>query len=148
MCKLWRARQKIDKWIQTHRFYLTTFDMCIRGFFPNVYPLTTDEQCTHHATLVACYQFAQSILKLCANKKVGQGEVGECSHYMSCRWWLSWLDVEKPWSALGGFLLSFLAHTGVENAPLPLQQFHFWHCRQFSVRRSSCWSESPDHCVY
>ena len=28
----------------------------------------------------------------------------------------------------------------------PLRKFHFWHYRQFSVRRSVHSSESPDHC--
>ena len=30
--------------------------------FPN--PLTTDDECTRHATLATCYQLAQSILKI------------------------------------------------------------------------------------
>ena len=27
-------------------------------------PLITDDECTRHATLAACYQFAQSVLKI------------------------------------------------------------------------------------
>ena len=27
-------------------------------------PLTTDDECTYHATLAACYQLAQSVLKI------------------------------------------------------------------------------------
>ena len=91
-------------------------------------PLNTDVECTCHAILAACYQLAQSILKIgfTLAKEVGQGEAGGHSHDMLCTWWLSWLAVEK--------------------APLPLQGLHFWHCRQFSVGRSVHWLESTDHC--
>ena len=43
-------------------------------------PLTNDHKCTHHATLTACYQLAQSILKIgsALAERVGQGEVGGC----------------------------------------------------------------------
>ena len=36
-------------------------------------PLTTDDECTRHETLAACYQLAQSILKIgfALAKKVG-----------------------------------------------------------------------------
>ena len=51
--------------------------------------------------------------------------------------------VEKPWSALAWAFIFFLAQTGVETAPLPLYKLHFWHCRQFSVRRSVQWSDRP-----
>ena len=30
----------------------------------DVNPLTTDDECTHHATLAARYQMAQSVLKI------------------------------------------------------------------------------------
>ena len=60
-------------------------------------PLTTDDECTCHATLAACYQLAQSILKIgfvLAKKKeksgIGGGggfSTGSCAHG-SC---LSWL---------------------------------------------------------
>ena len=38
-----------------------------------VNPLTTDDECTRHATLAACYQLAQSVLKIgfALAKKVG-----------------------------------------------------------------------------
>ena len=38
-------------------------------------PLTTDDECTHHASLAACYQLAQSVLKIGFSlaKKVGWG---------------------------------------------------------------------------
>ena len=36
-------------------------------------PLTTDDECTRHETLAACYQLAQSVLKIgfALAKKVG-----------------------------------------------------------------------------
>ena len=36
-------------------------------------PLTTDDECTRHATLAACYQLVQSVLKIgfVLAKKVG-----------------------------------------------------------------------------
>ena len=34
---------------------------------------TTDDECTCHATLAACYQLAQSVLKVCASEKGGIG---------------------------------------------------------------------------
>ena len=38
-----------------------------------VNPLTTDDECTCHATLVACYQLVETVLKICfvLAKKVG-----------------------------------------------------------------------------
>ena len=55
-------------------------------------PLTTDDKCTPHATLTACYQMAQSVLSALA-EKVGQGEVGRChpervTVHGSCCCWL------------------------------------------------------------
>ena len=54
-------------------------------------PLTTDDECTHHATLAAYYQLVQSVLKIgfALAKMVGQGEVGRHSHDMPCIWRLS-----------------------------------------------------------
>ena len=69
---------------------------------------TTDDECTCHATLAACYQLAQSVLKVCASEKGGLGEVTGHSNDMPCTWWMSWLAVESmtsvapnlPWSGL------------------------------------------------
>ena len=69
----------------------------------NINSVTTDDdECTHHETLSACYQLAQSILNtgLALAKKGGIGEVGGHSHDMLSTWQLSWMAVEKPWSAL------------------------------------------------
>ena len=35
---------------------------------------------------------------------------------------------------------------GVDKAPLPFYELHFWHCRELSVGRSIHRSEGPDHC--
>ena len=94
--------------------------------------LTTDDAFWRCLTLAACYQLAQSILKIgsALAERVGQGEVGGRTPLNSA-WWLlqlavdsAWrllqLAVEKPWSAPGGPFVCFLAQTGVENAPLTL----------------------------
>ena len=84
-------------------------------------PLTTDAKCTHHATLTACYQLAQSVLKIdfALAKMVGLGEVGGFQHGMAYTWQLPWLAVEKPWLAPACPFLS-LTQTGVDKASLPL----------------------------
>ena len=51
------------------------FHGCLRPvkYFYTKYLLTTDDECTRHATLAACYQLAQSVLKIgfALAKKVG-----------------------------------------------------------------------------
>ena len=69
----------------------------------------------------ACYQLAQSVLKIgsALAERVGQGEVGGHSHAVHMV--ASWLAVEKAWSALAWpFLSFFFTQTGVETTPLPL----------------------------
>ena len=85
-------------------------------------PLTTDDAIWHRLTLAACYQLAQSVLKIgfVLAKKVGQGEVAGFQHGVLCTWQLAWLAVEKPWSALAGPFLTLLAQTGSGTTPLPL----------------------------
>ena len=72
-------------------------------------PLTTDDECTRHENLAACYQLVQSVLKIgfALAKMVAEGEVGRD---MLCIWQLSWLPVEKPWLALAEPFLSFFLH--------------------------------------
>ena len=53
--------------------------------------------------------------RFCASKK---GGIRGGSHDMPCTWWLFWK--ERPWSALAGAFLSFLAQTGIETVLLPL----------------------------
>ena len=82
--------------------YGSLWEIEITGEYPNVsittltkQSLTTDDECTCHATLVACYQLAQSVLKIGSTlaERVGQGEVGGFQHGMLCTWQLPWLAV-------------------------------------------------------
>ena len=84
--------------------------------------LTTDDAFWHRQILVACYQLAQSILKIgfALAERVGQGEVDGCTALADSALWQLQLPVEKPWSMPGGPFVCFLAQTGVENAPFTL----------------------------
>ena len=91
------------------------FPLCNSNHIHTIHKLyfnPTDDECTRHATLTACYQLAQSVLKIgsALAERVGQGEVGGHSHDMPCTWRLSWLAVEKPCSALAWPFLSFFLH--------------------------------------
>ena len=95
----------------------------IIGAWPNHFnPLTTDDAFWNRQFLAACYQLAQSVLKIGSAlvERVGQGEVGGCTTLADSAWRLLQLAVEKPWSAPGGPFVCFLAQTGVENAPFIL----------------------------
>ena len=87
-----------------------------------VNPLTTDDAFWHHQFLAACYQLAQSVLKIgsALAERVGQGEVGGCTALADSAWRPLQLPVEKPWSMPGGPFVCLLAQTGVENAPFTL----------------------------
>ena len=102
----------------------------------DVNPLTTDDAFWHRLTSAACYQLAQSVLKIgsALAERVGQGEVGGCTPLADSAWRLLQVVVEMPWSAPGGPFVCFPAQTG-----------HFWHFRQLLVRRSVLWSEGPDY---
>ena len=52
--------------------------------------LTTDDECTCYATLAACHQLVQSILKInfVLAKKVGWGEVSGHIHDLLSTWQL------------------------------------------------------------
>jgi len=57
-------------------------------------PLTTDDECSRHATLAGCYQLAQSVLKIgfALAKKVGWGRwVGFSAGYRAHGNCLGWL---------------------------------------------------------
>ena len=103
-------------------------------------PLTTDDVIWRRQFLVACYQLAQSVLKIgsALAERVGQGEVGGCTALADSAWRPLQLPVEKPWSMPGGPFVCLLQQTGVENAPFILYGQHFW---QLLVRRSALWSE-------
>ena len=55
--------------------------------------------------------------RFCASKNGGIGVGGWLG---GKTWQLSWLALEKPWSALARPFLSFLAQTGIETTPLSL----------------------------
>ena len=84
-----------------------------------VNPLTTDDTFWHRQILVACYQLAQKMGSVLA-ERVGQGEVGGYTALPDNAWWQLQLPVEKPWSMTGGTFVCFLAQMGVENAPFTL----------------------------
>ena len=56
-----------------------------------------------------------------------------------------WINTVYLVTALVGPFLTLFSAIGVETTPLSLYEHHFWYCRQFSVSRSICWLESPDH---
>ena len=76
-------------------------------------PLPTDDAFWRHQILAACYQLAQSVLKIgfALAERVGQGEVGQGEVGGSTS-----LPVEKPWSMTSGPFVCFLTQMGVENA--------------------------------
>ena len=85
-------------------------------------PSTTYDDYSRHRNSAACYQLAQSILKIgsALAERVGRGEVGGCHTEGDSTWRLMQLAVEKPWSMPGGPLFCFLAQTGLENTPFTL----------------------------
>ena len=62
-------------------------------------PLTTNDDYGRHRNSAACYQLAQSVLKIGSviAESVGQGEVGGCHLEGNSTCWLLQLVVEKPW---------------------------------------------------
>ena len=109
-------------------------------------PLTTNDDYSHR-NLAACYQLAQSVLKIgsALAERVGQGEVGGCTALADSAWRLLQLAIEWAWSALDGLLFCFIVQTGVENGSFTLQGLHFWLFRQLSVWRSVPWTEGLDY---
>ena len=78
---------------------------------------------------LACYQLAQSILKIGSvlAERVGKGEVGGCTTLADSGWQPFRLIIEKSWSMPGGTFVCLLAQTGIENTPFTLYGLHFWH---------------------
>ena len=60
-------------------------------------PLTTNNDYSHHRNLAACYQLAQSVLKIgyALAERVGQGEVGGCTALADSAWRLLQLAKKK-----------------------------------------------------
>ena len=84
-------------------------------------PLTTEDTFWHRQILAACYQLAQSVLKIGSAliERVGYGEVGGSSTLPDSAWRRLQLPVEKPWSMTDGMFVCFLAQTGVETLLSP-----------------------------
>ena len=87
-----------------------------------VNPLTTNDYYSRHRNSAACYQLAQSVLKIGSTltERVGQREVGGCTALADNAWRLLQLAIERTWSALYGPFFCFLVQTGVENGPFTL----------------------------
>ena len=85
-------------------------------------PLTMNDDYSCHRNSAACYQLAQSILKIgsALAERVGQGEVGGSTALADRAWQLLQLAIEKAWSALDGLLFCFLVQTSIENGPFTL----------------------------
>ena len=77
--------------------------------------------------MAACYQLAQSILKIdfALAERVGRGEVGGCTTLADSAWRQLQLHVEEPWSMLCRPFVCLLAQTGIENGPIILYKLHF-----------------------
>ena len=77
-----------------------------------VNPLTTNEDYSRHQNPAACYQLAQSVLKIgsALAERVGQGEVGGATAVADRAWRLLQLAIEKARSALDGPLFCLLVH--------------------------------------
>ena len=82
----------------------------IKGITCLINPLTTNDDYSRHRHLAACYQWAQSILKIgfAVAERVGQGEVDGSTALADSAWRLLQLAIEWAWSALGG---PFFNHT-------------------------------------
>ena len=91
-------------------------------FCSPINPLTTNDDYSRHQNSAACYQLAQSVLKISSAlaERVGQGEVGGCTALADSAWWLLQLAIEWAWSALDGPFFCFLVQTGVENGTFTL----------------------------
>ena len=103
--------------------------------FDGINPLTTNDDYSRHRNSAACYQLAQSVLKMgsALAERVGQGEVGGAIAVADRAWRLLQLAIEKARSALDGPLFCLLVQMGVENG----QGLHSWLIRQLSVWRSN-----------
>ena len=84
--------------------------------------LTTNDDYSRHRNSAACYQLAQSVLKIgsALAERVGRGEVGGSTALADHAWRLLQLAIEKAWLVLVGLLFWFLVQMDVENGPFPL----------------------------
>ena len=65
-----------------------------------------------HQNSAACYELAQSVLKIgfALAERVGREEVGGCHPEGDSAWWLLHLAVRKAWSAMDGLTLWVTVH--------------------------------------
>ena len=108
--------------------------LCLGLFNSPINPLTTSDEYSRHRNSAACYQLAQSVLKIgsALAERVGQGEVGGATAVADHAWQLlqllvadhAWqllqLAIEMARSALDSPLFCFLVQTGVESGPSTL----------------------------
>ena len=101
---------------------MTTYPVQGVGPCTSLNPLTTNDDYRRHQNSAACYQLAQSVLKIgsALAERVGQGEVDGSTALADLAWQLLQLAIEKAWSALDGPLFHFLVQTGIENGPFTL----------------------------
>ena len=88
----------------------------------SINPLTTNDENSRHRNPAACYQLAQSVLKIgsALAERVGQEKVGGCTALADSAWWLLQLAIERAWSALDGPFFCFLVQMSIENSPFTL----------------------------
>ena len=77
-------------------------------------PLTTDDA-FWHCQFLATLSVGAICLKIgtVLAERMGQGDVGGCTHLAYSTWWLLELPIDKPWSMLGGPFVCFLAQVSV-----------------------------------
>ena len=84
-------------------------------------PLITDDECTRHATLTACYQLAQSILKIgFALAKGGIGKVGRFSARDAMHFSATLAGCTKALVGTGWAISLHFNTKGIEKATLPM----------------------------
>ena len=73
-------------------------------------PLTTNDNYSHHRNLAACYNLAQSVLKIgsALAERMGEGEVGGSTALADRAWRQLQMAIEKAWSVLDGSSSAFL----------------------------------------
>ena len=85
-------------------------------------PLTTNDDYSRHQNSAACYQLAQSVLKIgsALAERVEKGEVGGCTTLADSAWRLLQLAIERAWSVLDGPFFCIFVQMSIENRPFTL----------------------------
>ena len=109
--------------------------------------LTTDDKCTCHVNLAACYQLVKSISKMGFALGSGWDRGGWAGIVTSALHMAAVLPGCRKVLVDIGRAFSLLFDTnGHRTTPLPLSGLHFWHCRQLLGGRNIPWLERVDHC--